>query len=86
MENKTRLERWLDRSLARAETPRGGAAVIATITTIATLGAGLLMTVVDHRNFTTVGQGLWWAVQQLPPWVMAMSSRPTPSGNSWPRP
>ena len=65
MENKTRLERWLDRALARAETPRGGAAVIATITTIATLGAGLLMTVVDHRNFTTVGQGLWWAVQTV---------------------
>ena len=65
MENKTRLERWLDRSLARAETPRGGAAVIATVTTIATLGAGLLMTAVDHRNFTTLGQGLWWAVQTV---------------------
>jgi voltage-gated potassium channel len=65
MMNETRLERWLDRALARAETPRGGALVIATITTIATLGAGLLMTVIDHRNFTTVGQGLWWSVQTV---------------------
>ena len=63
--NETRLERWLDRALARAETPRGGALVIATITTIATLGSGLLMTVIDHRNFTTVGQGLWWSVQTV---------------------
>jgi voltage-gated potassium channel Kch len=65
MENETRLERWLDGALARAETPRGGAMVIATVTTIATVGAGLLMTSIDHKNFTTVGQGLWWAVQTV---------------------
>lgn len=65
MENETRFERWLDRALARAETPRGGATVIAAITTIATVGFGLLMTTVDHKNFTTLGQGLWWAVQTV---------------------
>ena len=65
MENETRVERWLDRALARAETPRGGATVIAAITTIATVGAGLLMTAIDHKNFTTVGLGLWWAVQTV---------------------
>ena len=65
MENETRLERWLDRALARAATPRGGATVIAAITTIATVGFGLLMTAVDHKNFTTIGQGLWWAVQTV---------------------
>jgi voltage-gated potassium channel len=65
MGNETRLERWLDRALARAATPRGGATVIATITTIATVGFGLLMTTLDHQNFTTVGQGLWWAVQTV---------------------
>ena len=65
MENETRVERWLDRALARAETPRGGATVIAFVTTIATVGSGLLMTAIDHRDFTTVGQGLWWAVQTV---------------------
>jgi voltage-gated potassium channel len=65
MEEETRFERWLDRALARAVTPRGGAAVIATITTIATVGSGLLMTAVDHKNFSTVGGGLWWAVQTV---------------------
>ena len=65
MENETRLERWLDRALARAETPRGGATVIATITTIATVVFGLLMTAIDHKNFTTLGQGLWWSVQTV---------------------
>ena len=65
MENETPLERWLDRALARAVTPRGGAAVIAVITTIATVGFGLLMTAIDHKNFTTVGEGLWWSVQTV---------------------
>ena len=65
MQDETRLERWLYRAIARATSPRGGAAIIATVTTIATLGFGLLMTVVDHRNFTTIGQGLWWSVQTV---------------------
>jgi voltage-gated potassium channel len=65
MANETPLERWLDRALARAQTPRGGATVIATVTTIATIGFGLLMTTIDHKNFTTIGQGLWWAVQTV---------------------
>ena len=65
MENETRLERWLDRALARAKTPRGGAILIAEITTISTVGFGLLMTTVDHKNFDTLGLGLWWSVQTV---------------------
>jgi voltage-gated potassium channel len=65
VENETRFERWLDRALAHAETPRGGATVIAAITTIATVGFGLLMATIDQKNFTTVGQGLWWALQTV---------------------
>ena len=65
MANETPLERWLDRAIARAQTPRGGATVIATVTTIATVGCGLLMTAIDHKNFTTLGQGLWWSVQTV---------------------
>jgi len=65
MADETRLERWLDRALARAVTPRGGAAVIAVVTTVATVGFGGLMTLVDHHNFPTVGQGLWWSVQTV---------------------
>ena len=65
MANETPLERWLDRAIARAQTPRGGATVIAAVTTIATVGFGLLMTAIDHKNFTTLGQGLWWSVQTV---------------------
>ena len=65
VEEETRVERWLDRAIDRAATPRGGAAVIAAITTVATVVCGLLMTAIDPKNFTTVGLGLWWAVQTV---------------------
>ena len=65
MTNQTRLERRLDLLIARAGTPRTAAAVIATVTTTITVLAGVLMTVVDHRHFPSVGSGLWWAVQTV---------------------
>ena len=64
MGKETRFERWLERALARANKPRGGAIVIGAVTTIVTVVSGLLMTTIDH-NFTTIGQGLWWAVQTV---------------------
>ena len=65
MTDATRLERRLDRALARAATPRGAAIVIATVSTVMTVGAGTVMTVVDHDNYPSVGSGLWWAVQTV---------------------
>ncbi len=65
VEAESRLERWLDREIERATTPRGAAIVIASVSTVMTVGAGLLMTVLDHKNFTSLGQGLWWAVQTV---------------------
>jgi voltage-gated potassium channel len=64
VEHETRLESYLGRAIGRATTPRGGAMVIATATTIATVGCGVLMTIID-KDFTTVGEGLWWAVQTV---------------------
>jgi voltage-gated potassium channel len=64
VEHETRLENYLDRAIRRATTPRGGAMVIATTTTIATIGCGVLMTIID-KDFTTLGEGLWWAVQTV---------------------
>ena len=65
MADDTRLERRLDGMLARATTPRGAGVVIASATTAITLGAGILMTVVDRDNFPSLGSGLWWAVQTV---------------------
>jgi len=65
MATESRLERWLDREIDRARSPRGAAIIIASVSTLITVGSGLLMTVIDHKNFTSLGQGLWWAVQTV---------------------
>ena len=65
MANETRLERRLNRWVARATTPRGAAVVIATVSAAMTVGAGILMTLVDHEQFPSIGSGLWWAAQTV---------------------
>jgi voltage-gated potassium channel len=65
MTKETRVERRLERYFALATTPRGAAIVIAVVTTLITVGAGLLMTVVDSADFPSLGGGLWWAVQTV---------------------
>ena len=65
MADGTRVERRLDAVLARATTPRGAGVLIATVSTSITVAAGVLMTVVDHDNFPSLGSGLWWAVQTV---------------------
>jgi len=65
MADESRLERRLGRAVARATTPRGATVVIATVATVITVGAALLMTLVDSENFPSIGSGLWWAVQTV---------------------
>jgi voltage-gated potassium channel Kch len=65
MADASRLERQLDRAVARATTPRGAAIVIASASTLMTVGAGLLVTIVDHDTYPSIGSGLWWAAQTV---------------------
>ena len=61
--DETRLERRIDRALARATTPRGATIVIAAATVSITFAAGIFMTFLDDQSFPSIGSGLWWAVQ-----------------------
>ena len=65
MADGTRLERRLDQAVGRATTPRGAVVVIATVSTVMTVGAGAMMTVLDHENYPSVASGLWWAAQTV---------------------
>ena len=65
MSAETKFEQRLSRWIARASSPRGAAVVIASVTTAITVGAGLLMTVIDHKGFPSPGSGLWWGVQTV---------------------
>ena len=37
--------------------------MIAVVTTAITFASALLMTVVDHENYPSLGSALWWAIQ-----------------------
>lgn len=39
--------------------------MIASATTAITVGAGLLMTLIDRDGFPSAGAGLWWAIQTV---------------------
>jgi voltage-gated potassium channel len=65
MADETMLERRLDRAVARAAKPRGAAILIASATTAITVGAGFVMTLVDDKNFPSMGLGIWWAAQTV---------------------
>ena len=65
MSGQTRLETQLDRAVARATTPRGAAIVIAAVSTAITVAAGIVVTLVDHESYPSVGTGLWWAAQTV---------------------
>jgi voltage-gated potassium channel len=63
--DEAKLDRRLDRLIARADSPRRAAVVIASVTTAITVVAGVLISIVDSGEFPTVGSGLWWAVQTV---------------------
>ena len=63
--SESRIERRLDAAVARATTPRGAAVVIAGISTAMTLVAALLVTLVDHDTYPSLGSALWWATQTV---------------------
>ena len=65
MANETRIEKRLDHAVARAVTPRGAAIVIATTSTVITVASGILVTLVDHEQYPSIGSGLWWAIQTV---------------------
>ena len=65
MTGESRLERRLDRAVARVTTPRGAAIVIATASIAITFASAILMTIADHKHYPSVGSGLWWAVQTV---------------------
>jgi voltage-gated potassium channel len=49
----------------RALTARRAAAVISVVTVILTVVGGVLVWLVDDQSISSLGDGLWWAVQTL---------------------
>jgi voltage-gated potassium channel len=59
------IERRLERFSREPPSVRNAAAVIVIATTVVVVGAGALITLIDHDEYPTVGVGLWWALQTV---------------------
>ena len=53
------------RLTSKAMTARRAGLLIATVTVVVTIAAGVLMWALDHEEFPNIWLGLWWAVQTV---------------------
>jgi voltage-gated potassium channel len=46
-------------------TARRAGQIIASVTFVVALAGGVLMWLIDHEDFPTIGSGMWWSVQTI---------------------
>jgi voltage-gated potassium channel Kch len=59
------LERRMSRLLREPPSIRLAASVIVTVTTLLVVGSGILMRVLDHKEYPDIWVGMWWALQTV---------------------
>jgi voltage-gated potassium channel Kch len=58
-------DRMVDRYLRDPKSVRRAMSVIVTATAIVVVGAGVLMRLIDHREYGSIWAGMWWAIQTV---------------------
>jgi voltage-gated potassium channel len=59
------VERRLKRFLHDPASVRSAMSVIVIATAIVVAGAGILMRLIDHKEYASIWLGMWWAVQTV---------------------
>jgi len=59
------LERRMSRFLREPPSIKNAAGVIVVATALLVVGAGVLIRVLDHREYASVWVGMWWALQTV---------------------
>lgn len=59
------LERQMARFLRKPVTVRRAAGAIVSTTAVIVIASGLLMRVLDHREYRNIFIGMWWAIQTV---------------------
>ena len=63
--NHTARAIGFDERVRRGVASRGAFPYVAGMTLLIALGAGLLVRLIDHRDFSSFGMGVWWALQTV---------------------
>jgi voltage-gated potassium channel Kch len=58
-------DRMIERYLRDPKSVRRAMGVIVVATTLVVVGAGVLMRVLDHREYASIWVGMWWAIQTV---------------------
>lgn len=59
------IKRRIERFLREPPSVRNAASVIVIATAAVVLGAGVVMTLIDSKEYPNLGVGLWWALQTV---------------------
>jgi voltage-gated potassium channel len=59
------FERQMARFLRKPVSVRSAASVIVSTTAVIVIASGLLMRVLDHREYPNIFIGMWWAIQTV---------------------
>jgi len=62
---KAGVEGRIQRRAGKAVASRRVFGYLAGATALVGIGAGVLVTIIDHKDFATVGDGIWWAIVTL---------------------
>jgi voltage-gated potassium channel len=59
------IERRIEHFMRQPPSVRNAAGVIVITTAVVTVGAGALISLIDNKEYSNVGVGLWWAIQTV---------------------
>lgn len=59
------IERRMNRFLREPISVRNAASVIVTATFIVVVGGGIAIRVIDHREYSSIWEGMWWSLQTV---------------------
>jgi voltage-gated potassium channel len=59
------IERRMERFLREPPSVRYAAGAIVTVTAVIVLTSGVLMRLLDHKEFPNIWLGVWWAIQTV---------------------
>jgi voltage-gated potassium channel len=65
MARKSVLERRASRFLREPPSVRGAAGTIVTATAAVVVGSGILIRLLDHSEYSSVWDGMWWSLQTV---------------------